>query len=68
MLGQPQAEPKGRRHFCLWVSDVHAAARHVAAAGCRVGWESKYKIPGVDRFFTDDPDGNRIEIQGPEAT
>jgi hypothetical protein len=50
------------------VSDVHAAARRLSGAGCRVGWESKYKIPGVDRFFTDDPDGNRIEVQGPEKT
>jgi hypothetical protein len=33
-----------------------------------VAWNTRHKIPGVDRFFTDDPDGNRIEIQGPEAT
>ena len=68
LLGQPQAEATGRRHFCLWVSDVHAAARWVAAAGCAVAWNTRHKIPGVERFFTDDPDGNRIEIQGPEAT
>ena len=68
LLGQPQAEPKGRRHFCLWVNDVQAAAQRLAEAGCRVGWESKYKIPGVDRFFTDDPDGNRVEIQGSDGS
>jgi hypothetical protein len=38
----------------------------VAACGCEVLWEHKYKIEGVDRFFTSDPDGNRIEVQGPE--
>lgn len=66
LLAKPQDEGRGRRHFCLWVSDAHAAARHVAASGCEVIWEHKYKIEGVDRFFTSDPDGNRIEIQGPE--
>ena len=65
--GQPASEGVGRRHFCLWVDDVHAAARHLGRAGCRVIWEHAYKIKGIDRFFTSDPDGNRIEIQGPEA-
>ena len=68
LLGQPTPDPRGRRHFCLWVADVHAAARYLAARGLLVTWDTRYKIDGVDRFFTADPDGNRVEIQGPEAT
>jgi hypothetical protein len=49
------------------VGDVHAAARRLGSATCPVEWVAKHKIIGVDRFFTRDPDGNRIEIQGPEA-
>lgn len=68
LLGADAPDLKGRRHFCLWVKDVHAAARHVESRGLPVRWDTKYKIEGVDRFFTDDPDGNRIEIQGSDAT
>jgi catechol 2,3-dioxygenase-like lactoylglutathione lyase family enzyme len=68
LLGKPARDAEGPRHFCLWVKDVHSAARHVAAAGCKVEWDTKYKIPGADRFFTYDPDGNRIELQGREKS
>lgn len=64
LLGNPQALPRGRPHFCLRVTDIESAAAHIAAAGCEVAWDRKYKIGGVDRFFTSDPDGNRIELQG----
>src|SRR3954469_14039852 len=68
LLGQPTADPRGRRHFCLWVADVHASGRHIGSLGLPVRWDTKYKIEGVDRFFTEDPDGNRVEIQGSDAT
>lgn len=68
LLGRPEPEGRGRRHFCLWVKDVHTAARRVAALGFPMLWEDTYKIEGIDRFFTADPDDNRIEIQGPEQT
>jgi len=65
LLAQIKAEaPGGRRHMCFWVKDVHSAARRLAAFGFPVVWELKYKIEGIDRFFTADPDNNRIEIQG----
>ena len=67
LLGHAAADTRGRRHFCLWVRDVHAAAQYLADLGLPVRWDTKYKIGGVDRFFTDDPDGNRIEIQGSDA-
>ena len=59
--------PAHPRHFCLWVNDVHSAARRLASAGCAVEWSTRHKIVGVSRFFTRDPDGNRVELQGPEV-
>jgi catechol 2,3-dioxygenase-like lactoylglutathione lyase family enzyme len=68
LLAQPQPEaPGGRRPVCFWVKDVHRAARRLLTLGLPVIWEYHYKIEGIDRFFTADPDGNRIEIQGPEV-
>jgi catechol 2,3-dioxygenase-like lactoylglutathione lyase family enzyme len=67
LLGQATSDPRGRRHFCLYVSDVHSAARYLESRGLPVRWDTKYKIQGIDRFFTEDPDGNRVEIQGSDS-
>jgi glyoxylase I family protein len=67
LLVEGHRQPEHGRHFCLWVSDVYAAAEHVKAQGAPVLWNTRHKIVGVDRFFTRDPDGNRIEIQGGDA-
>ena len=48
------------RHFCLHVTDIAAARGLMEAKGIPV--EETVKIPGADRFFVRDPDGNRIEI------
>lgn len=66
LVVKPQPDPIVARHFCVWVSDVHGAAKLVEAAGFGVKWDD-FKIPGIDRFFTADPDGNRLEVQGSEA-
>ena len=66
LLGADQADGPGRRHFCLWVDDLRAAEAHVAGRGVEVLWNTKHKIAGIDRFFVYDPDGNRVELQGPE--
>jgi catechol 2,3-dioxygenase-like lactoylglutathione lyase family enzyme len=63
-----EAEQTSQRHFCLWVTDVHAASKEIEARGHAVKWDTKYKIRGVDRFFVFDPAGNRIEIQGSDGT
>ena len=68
LVGQAQPDAEAPRHFCLWVRDVRAAARRLEAAGRPVRWSTRHKIPGVDRFFTKDPDGNRIEIQGADGS
>jgi catechol 2,3-dioxygenase-like lactoylglutathione lyase family enzyme len=48
------------RHFALRVTDAQAARAHFLRLGLPV--EETTPIPGADRFFTADPDGNRIEI------
>jgi glyoxylase I family protein len=67
LVQQREADPPASRHVCVWAADVREAARVVEAAGFPVRWD-RTKIPGVDRFFTDDPDGNRIEIQGADGS
>jgi catechol 2,3-dioxygenase-like lactoylglutathione lyase family enzyme len=67
LLGKPSRDSESSRHFCVRVPDIQAAARHIESLGWPIRWESKYKIIGIDRFFVYDPDGNRIEVQGPDA-
>lgn len=68
LLGKPAPDTSSPRHFCLWVPDIRAAASQIEADGANVQWNLRHKIPGVDRFFCYDPDGNRIEVQGPEKS
>jgi glyoxylase I family protein len=48
------------RHFALRVSDVVAARQYCQGLGLET--QETTVIPGADRFFIHDPDGNRIEI------
>jgi catechol 2,3-dioxygenase-like lactoylglutathione lyase family enzyme len=48
------------RHFALRVADCAAARSSFRAHG--VPTQETTPIPGADRFFIADPDGNRIEI------
>jgi catechol 2,3-dioxygenase-like lactoylglutathione lyase family enzyme len=48
------------RHFALRVADCAAARAHCRAHG--VATQETTPIPGADRFFIADPDGNRIEV------
>ncbi|MDB5294233.1 MAG: bleomycin resistance protein [Phycisphaerales bacterium] len=68
LLGADQADEPGRRHFCLWVDDLLAAAAQVGARGVSVAWNTTHKIVGINRFFVRDPDGNRVELQGPDES
>ena len=61
-------EPDSEDHICLWVADVRGTAQALEAQGQTIAWQTRYKIRGVDRFFVRDPDGNRIEVQGPDGT
>ena len=53
--------PARKAHPCFGVDDVAALAAAIAGAGGEVRWDNA--IPGVRRFHTDDPVGNRLEFQ-----
>src|SRR5262245_8366950 len=48
------------RHFALRVADAAAARAYLQGHSVEV--QETSPIPGADRFFIHDPDGNRIEI------
>jgi catechol 2,3-dioxygenase-like lactoylglutathione lyase family enzyme len=52
--------PARKAHPALRAADLDALAERLAAAGERVQWDES--LPGVRRFYTADPFGNRIEI------
>ncbi|HEX3151254.1 MAG TPA: VOC family protein [Gemmataceae bacterium] len=60
LLQKPTPDTISPRHFCLHVSDIAAARAQCVSRGLRI--DETVKIPGADRFFIHDPDGNRIEI------
>ncbi len=49
-----------RAHPALQVDDIEVLAERLAAAGCAVEWDERR--PGVRRFYTRDPFGNRLEL------
>ncbi len=53
--------PARKAHPCLLVADIDAAAVAVAADGGEVRWRDV--VTEVRRFHTDDPVGNRLELQ-----
>jgi catechol 2,3-dioxygenase-like lactoylglutathione lyase family enzyme len=52
--------PARKAHPALASEDVDALAARLAGAGAPVQWDDA--IPGVRRFYTADPFGNRVEI------
>jgi len=53
--------PARKAHPGIAVSDVDAIAAAVAGSGAPVRWDDN--MPGVRRFHTEDPVGNRLEFQ-----
>jgi catechol 2,3-dioxygenase-like lactoylglutathione lyase family enzyme len=53
--------PARKAHPGLAVDDVDGLAAVVEASGAPVGWDDA--IPGLRRFHTVDPVGNRLEFQ-----
>ena len=60
LLLKPQPDARSPRHFALRVKDARAARDYLKGHGIRC--DETTSIPGEDRFFIADPDGNRIEI------
>ena len=53
--------PARKAHPAIAVTDVEALAATLGAAGCELTWDTN--IPGIRRFHTSDPVGNRVEFQ-----
>lgn len=60
LLQKSQPDTISPRHFALRVTDVMAAREYCREQ--KVPMQETGPIPGADRFFINDPDGNRIEI------
>jgi catechol 2,3-dioxygenase-like lactoylglutathione lyase family enzyme len=60
LLLKDRPDTASPRHFALRVADAAAARAYFAARG--VPTRETTPIPGADRFFLHDPDGNLIEI------
>jgi catechol 2,3-dioxygenase-like lactoylglutathione lyase family enzyme len=52
--------PAGKAHPALVAVDLAAVAERLTGAGAAVHWDEE--IPGVARFYTEDPWGNRLEV------
>jgi catechol 2,3-dioxygenase-like lactoylglutathione lyase family enzyme len=60
LLQKPEPDTVSPRHFCLRVTDARAARDHFLRHGIPIAETTL--IPGCDRFFVSDPDGNRVEV------
>ena len=58
--GEEGFSPPRRAHPALRVDDLDRLAAALAVAGCAVEWDERW--PGVRRFYTRDPFGNRVEV------
>ena len=54
--------PARKAHPALRVEDLDDVAGRLQAAGAPVQWDEA--LPGVRRFYTADPWGNRVELLG----
>jgi catechol 2,3-dioxygenase-like lactoylglutathione lyase family enzyme len=60
LLLKDRPDSRSPRHFALRVRDAASARQYFQEH--QVATEETTPIPGADRFFIYDPDGNRIEI------
>ncbi len=57
--------PAQKAHPALAVTSLSALAARLEQAGTKVAWDDS--LPDFDRFYADDPFGNRIEFLEPRA-
>jgi len=60
LLQAKEPDARSGRHIALHVKDIGAARHRLETLGLTVA--DTAPIPGAQRFFTADPDGNRIEV------
>jgi catechol 2,3-dioxygenase-like lactoylglutathione lyase family enzyme len=62
---EPEFRPARKAHPGLLWPDVDALAVRLTAAGHPVTWAPDGELPGMRRFHTEDPHGNRLEFLAP---
>jgi catechol 2,3-dioxygenase-like lactoylglutathione lyase family enzyme len=60
LMPAPHADPVSPRHIALHIEDAQAGREYFKAKGLET--REDIAIPGADRFFISDPDGNNIEL------
>jgi catechol 2,3-dioxygenase-like lactoylglutathione lyase family enzyme len=60
MIPSERPDTQSPRHFALHVDDARAAREYLRSQGVEI--HETVPIPGADRFFIQDPDGNQIEL------
>lgn len=59
--------PARKAHPGLLWPDLDGLAARLTAAGRDVRWAAEGESPGLRRFHTDDPHGNRLEFLAPST-
>lgn len=57
---ETEFEPARKAHPALAVENVDELAARLEAAGIEIRWDDE--LPGVRRFYAEDPWGNRLEF------
>jgi catechol 2,3-dioxygenase-like lactoylglutathione lyase family enzyme len=57
--------PARKAHPALLWPSLDELAERLTAAGYPVRWPDQAELPGLRRFYTDDPNGNRLEFLAP---
>ena len=55
--------PARKAHPGIRVTGIHAFAERLRQQGAKVVWD--YDLPGHERFYSEDPVGNRLEFLEP---
>ena len=55
--------PARKAHPGIRVNGIHAFAKRLREQGATVVWD--YDLPGHERFYSEDPVGNRLEFLEP---
>lgn len=58
--------PAAKAHPAILVVGLRGLAARLERAGRPVSWEAEF--PGHDRFYSEDPFGNRLEFLEPTAS
>jgi catechol 2,3-dioxygenase-like lactoylglutathione lyase family enzyme len=62
---EAEFRPARRAHPGLLWFDLDQVAARLSGAGYPVRWGAEGELPGMRRFHTDDPHGNRLEFLAP---